>query len=119
MSRLKPETQIKRRIQEIEGILAAADEDKLALVRPLISQVAHLEVQLEGLMAKLEAEGFVEEYKNGENQFGTKESTVSKAYSSTFKNYVNAVRTLIQCLPVAAQPDAEDALTDFIKERPR
>lgn len=119
MSRLKPETRIKRRIQEIEGILASADEDKLALVRPLIGQIAHLEVQLEGLMVKLETEGFVEEYKNGENQFGTKESTISKAYSSTFKNYVNAIRTVIQCLPVAAQVDAEDALTDFIKERPR
>lgn len=118
MGKLKPETRIKRRIEEIQEILQQADEDRLKLVHPLIGQAAHMEVQLEELMRQLEVEGYVESYKNGENQYGTKESTVSKAYSSALKGYISTIRTIIQCLPVAAQQDAEDALTDFIKSKP-
>lgn len=118
MRQIKPETRIKRRIKELQEALKQADEEKLIMVNPLIIQVARLEQQIEGLMSDLEQTGFVEEYKNGENQFGTKESTVSKAYSTTFKNYVNAIRTLLQCLPASAPQDAEDALTEFIKNKP-
>lgn len=118
MRKVSPKTRIKRRTEEIKEILQQADEDRLRLVQPLIEQTAHMEVQLEILMEKLEEEGFVETYKNGENQYGTKESTVSKAYSSALKGYISTIRTIIQCLPVAAQQDAEDALTDFIKARP-
>ena len=116
MRQIKPETAIKRRVKALQEALKVADEEKQTVVSPLIGQVARLEYQLQKLMEQLEVVGFVEEYKNGENQFGTKESTVSKAYST--KNYVSAIRTLVQCLPATAAPDAEDTLTEFIKNRP-
>ena len=118
MRQIKPETVIRRRVKALQEALKVADEEKQTVVSPLIGQVARLEYQLQKLMEQLEEVGFVEEYKNGENQFGTKESTVSKAYSTTFKNYVSAIRTLVQCLPATAAPDAEDTLTEFIKNRP-
>lgn len=118
MRTIKPENRVKRRIKELYKIFSLADEDRLKIVTPLINQVANMEEQLETLQADLNETGFVETYQNGENQSGTKESTVSRAYSSLFKNYVNAIRTLLQCLPESASQEAEDALTAFIKKKP-
>ena len=118
MRTIKPENRVKRRIKELYKIFSLADEDRLKIVTPLINQVANMEEQLETLQADLKETGFVETYQNGENQSGTKESTVSRAYSSLFKNYVNAIRTLLQCLPKSASQEAEDALTVFIKKKP-
>lgn len=118
MRTIKPDNRVKRRIKELYKIFSLADEDRLKIVTPLINQVANMEEQLETLQADLKTVGFVETYQNGENQSGTKESTVSRAYSSLFKNYVNAIRTLLQCLPESAPQEAEDALTAFIKKKP-
>lgn len=118
MRTIKPENRVKRRIKELYNIFSLADEDRLKIVTPLINQAANMEEQLEILQADLKETGFVETYQNGENQSGTKESTVSRAYSSLFKNYVNAIRTLLQCLPESAPQEAEDALTAFIKKKP-
>ena len=118
MRTIKPENRVKRRIKELYKIFSLADEDRLKIVTPLINQVANMEEQLETLQADLKETGFVETYQNGENQSGTKESTVSRAYSSLFKNYVIAIRTLLQCLPESASQEAEDALTVFIKKKP-
>ena len=45
-------------------------------------------MQLDDLQIELEKVGFVEEYCNGNNQFGKKESTESKAYNTLMKNYI-------------------------------
>ena len=118
MRTITPENRVKRRNKELYKIFSLADEDRLKIVTPLINQVANMEEQLETLQSDLKETGFVETYQNGENQSGTKESTVSRAYSSLFKNYVNAIRTLLQCLPESAPQEAEDALTAFIKKKP-
>ena len=44
-----------------------------------------MEMQLDELQIQLEKVGFVEEYCNGNNQFGKKESTESKAYNTLMK----------------------------------
>lgn len=118
MRPINPENKVKKRIKELQKVFFIVDEDRLKIVTPLISQVANMEGQLDKLQTDLKTVGFVETYQNGENQSGTKESTVSRAYSSLFKNYVNAIRTLLQCLPESAPQEAEDALTAFIKKKP-
>lgn len=119
MRRIKPENRIKRRIKELRNIFKAVDEDKFKLIDPLIVQVANLEVQMDNLLEDLKAIGFVETYKNGDNQFGTKESTVSRAYSSVFKNYTNAIRTMLSCLPESAPQEVQDTLTEFLRAHKR
>lgn len=119
MRPIKPENRVKRRIKELRKIFEAVDADKLKLIDPMIHQVANLEIQMEKLLEDLKAVGFVETYQNGDNQFGTKESTVSRAYSGVFKNYVNAIRTLLSCLPETAPPEVEDILTEFIRSHKR
>lgn len=117
MARMKPENEIKRRIKELNSIFSNMDEDKKKVVEPLIDYAAHMEVNLRKLDAELTKVGFVETYSNGENQTGKKESTESRAYSTLIKNYTNVIRTLLSCLPETEQPQAEDALDTFLRER--
>lgn len=119
MRTLKPENRVKRRIKELQEIFNNVDEDKKKVVGPLINYVAKMEAQLDELLTQLDRVGFVEEYQNGENQFGKKESTESRAYSNVFKNYVNSIRTLLTCLPETAPPQAEDQLEEFLKRHKR
>lgn len=117
MRSIKPENQIKRRIKELNSIFSAMDEDHKKVVAPLIDFAAHMEVNLRRLDKDLEKVGFVEEYSNGENQTGRKESTESRAYSTMIKNYTGVIRTLLSCLPESAQPAAEDELGEFLRSR--
>lgn len=117
MGKVSPKTAMNRRIKELKAIFIGVDEDKMKLVMPSIQQAAKMEQYIESLSAQLDAAGFVEEYQNGENQFGKKESTESKAYSTMIKNYNAVVRTLLSCLPENAQPQAEDAFDQFLRER--
>lgn len=117
MPKIKTETRIKRRIKELDEIFEGMDKDKKKVVEPLINFAAHMEVNIEKLDAQLMELGFVEEYRNGENQFGKKESTESRAYSTLIKNYTGVIRTLLSCLPETEQPQAEDALDEFLRNR--
>ena len=117
MRSIKPENQIKRRIKELNSIFSAMDEDHKKVVMPLIDFAAHMEVNLRKLDKDLEEVGFVEEYSNGENQTGRKESTESRAYSTMIKNYTGVIRTLLSCLSESAQPAAEDELGEFLRSR--
>lgn len=117
MRKTKPETALKRRIKELKTIFSAIDEDKMKLVMPSIIQAAKMELYIDSLNEALEESGFVEEYRNGENQSGKKESTESKVYSTMMKNYNTVIRTLLACLPENAQPQAEDQLDLFLRDR--
>lgn len=119
MAKLLKKTRINRRIKELKSIFSEVDADKTKLVMPCIVQAAQMELYIEDLCEQLDAAGFVEEYRNGENQTGKKESTESRAYSSMIKNYNAVIRTLLSCLPESAQPKAEDELAEFLKAHKR
>ena len=88
---------------------------KFRIITHSIVQAAKMECYLEDLSIKLDAAGFVEIYQNGEHQSGKKESTESKAYSTLIKNYNTIIRTLLTCLPENAPPQADDTLTEFLR----
>ena len=67
----------------------------MIIVEKTIECVVDLEIRINKLQKELDTIGFVEEYQNGNNQFGTKESTISKAYSNVLKNYNSLIRTLL------------------------
>lgn len=115
MAKMKPENAIKKRIKELNTIFGNMDEDKKKVVGPLIDAAAHMESNLAMLDKRLMEVGFVETYTNGENQSGKKESTESRAYSTLIKNYTGVIRTLLSCLPETEQPQAEDALDQFLR----
>lgn len=117
MAELKPETKIKRRITKLNKIFKDVPEDKREVVKPLITRAAYMEYGLEKLEREMLVVGFVEEYQNGNNQFGKKQSSESKAYSTMIRDYNAVIKTLLSCLPEDVQPQAEDALDEFLRKR--
>jgi len=78
-----------------------------------------MEMQLDELQIQLEKVGFVEEYCNGNNQFGKKESTESKAYNTLMKNYIAIIKVLLSELPQTKNEDDDEEFKKFIMERVR
>ena len=117
LGKLSEETIKKRRLKEYQEIFQEIPEKTLKLVDKLIKMAVNMEINIQKLEAELKEVGFVEKYQNGENQSGTKESTVSRSYSTMVKNYTQVIRTLLACLPEEKQKSAEDNLAVFLQSR--
>ena len=109
----------KKRIAEYNKIFKELSQEKKKLIRKSIEQAVHLEMQLDDLQIQLEKVGFVEEYCNGNNQFGKKESTESKAYNTLMKNYIAIIKVLLSELPQTKNEDDDEEFKKFIMERVR
>ena len=117
MGKISEETIKKRRRKECQEIFQDIPDRTLKLVDKLIEMAVNMEIHIRKLEEELKGVGFVEQYQNGENQFGTKESTASRAYSTMAKNYTQVVRTLLSCLPEERQKPAADNLAEFLQSR--
>ena len=92
----------------------AIDANKYNALLGLMRQTAFMSAQLDDLAEQLYYIGVTETYKNGADQYGTKESTQSKAYNTLIKNYITAIKTLADCTPEA---EIKDELMEFIAQR--
>lgn len=66
------EKQIEDEKSRLKGIFKDLEENKRELVTPLIEKAAFISVELDILQKTLQENGWTSEYKNGENQYGTK-----------------------------------------------
>lgn len=66
---------------------------------PLLQNAAFMKVTLEDLQEKINAEGVTDEYQNGANQKGIKQSATLQSYNSLIKNYASVMKSLSQLLP--------------------
>ncbi len=98
---LSKEEKIKREKARISRALSDLDKNKLAVVRPLIESVAFMAVSLEELQEAVNRSGYTVEYKNGENQFGTKQSDEVKTLLAMQKNLTAAIKTLADIAPAS------------------
>ena len=105
----------KKRISEYNKIFKDISTEKKKLIKKAIEQAVHMEFQLDELQTALEKVGFVEEYQNGNNQYGKKESTESKAYNQLMKNYTAVVKILLAELPRTTPVDEDDEFKEFLK----
>lgn len=105
----------KKRISEYNKIFKDLSLEKKKLIKKAIEQAVHMEFQLDELQMALEKVGFVEEYQNGNNQYGKKESTESKAYNQLMKNYTAVVKILLAELPRTTPVDEDDEFKEFLK----
>lgn len=105
----------KKRISEYNKIFKDLSLEKKKLIKKAIEQAVHMEFQLDELQTALEKVGFVEEYQNGNNQYGKKESTESKAYNQLMKNYTAVVKILLAELPRTTTVDEDDEFKEFLK----
>lgn len=90
---------IKKEITKFNKIFKELDEDRKKAVEKLIANAAFMAITLEDLQEKINEKGCIEEYKNGANQCGYKESSEIKVYNSLIKNYNTTVKQLLDQLP--------------------
>ena len=68
------EERIEKEKKRLKRIFTDLESGKKNLVTPLIEKAAFMSVELDELEKKIEIDGWTSEYKNGENQYGTKKS---------------------------------------------
>ena len=95
------EQRIKKEVNRLKKIFRDLDKNKLQAVESLIHNAAFTAVSLEDLQEIINAEGYVEEYQNGENQFGRKQSEVVKTHIAMTKNHASIIKSLADLAPPA------------------
>lgn len=98
---LTKEEKITKEKKRLTAIFKELDENKKKLVTPLIEKAAFMSVEIDNLQEIIEKDGWTSEYKNGENQYGTKKSPEAETYISLSKNYAGVVKLLSDLVPEA------------------
>ena len=77
---LKKSKQIKKEETRLKRLFKEIDENKKKLVLTTIADVAFMTVTMQDLRETIIRNGTTATYKNGENQYGTKQSPESQMY---------------------------------------
>ena len=105
----KEKARLKRQFSRI-------DKKRKGMVQRLIENAAFMATTLEDLQQEINENGCVSEYKNGENQFGTKKSPEVEIYNTMVKNYAAVIRQLTDLLP-EEEGMIDDGFDKFISAR--
>lgn len=95
------------------------EKKKLKIVEKLIDNAAFMAVLLEDIRQKINENGYMVEYKNGDNQYGLKKSPEIEIFNQTISNYSKTIKQLTDLLPVEVKLEQKDKeekkLIEFIK----
>lgn len=117
-SYLEKNEQIKKEVARLKRQFAKIDRNKKSLVLSTIKDVAFMTVTMEELRERIVREGTTVEYKNGENQYGTKQSPDAQLYLQMSQKLTQAMKILLDCLPKTEKPaPKEDGFEEFLRER--
>lgn len=100
------ENRISAELNRISVYFEDVDANQRAIVTPLLQNAAFMKVTLEDLQESIIMRGTTDEYQNGANQHGIKQSAQLQAYNSLIKNYANVIKTLSGLLPREKKADA-------------
>ena len=95
MAKLEKGSANKTRLDELMEIYSVLDKDKLKLVVPLIENAVFIEGEMQKLQEIIKRDGAVDEYQNGNNQFGKKASANLQSYNALVKSY-NMINTRLE-----------------------
>lgn len=90
---------IKAEIRRLNSLFKDMPKDAKKVVKALIENAAFMAVTLEDLQDYINDYGCVSEYKNGENQYGTKKSPEVEIHISMTKNHTSVMKQLVDLLP--------------------
>ena len=93
------------------------DDTGYAVAQGLINNAAFMYITLLSLQQDILLNGCTEEYQNGANQSGIKESSAVKVYNNMIRSYNTVIKNLIGLLPTERQSDVEDSLTAFLANK--
>lgn len=105
MTDLERNERISEELNRISIYFENLPENKKSLVAPLLQNASFMRVALDDLQQIIAEQGPVEAYKNGENQFGMKQSAALQSYNSLVKNYAAVIKSLFNLLPPMERPE--------------
>lgn len=105
-----------KEIRRLKKLMKNIDKDTMQAVSVLIKNVAFMSTTLDDLQESINNNGVVSEYQNGENQWGTKKSPEVDIYNVLIKNYMQALKQLVDLLPERENTTKKDALLEFLKK---
>lgn len=103
---------IKREKKRLVGFFGENDD----IASGLIDQAATQKVVLDETTELIKRDGVVEEYKNGENQYGHKKSSAVEVYIKFSSEYVKTIQALVNIRGADSKEAADEFLT-FISRR--
>lgn len=101
--------------QKLLKVFESIEHKKKSTIEKLIENASFMSILLEDLRKDIEENGFMTEYQNGANQWGTKESPSSALYNKTISNYSKIIKQLTDLLPIEVQTDIKDEISEFLK----
>lgn len=111
---------ISAEMKRLNKIFKNIDVDKRNLCANLIQNAAFIAVSLQDLQEQIKADGWIEEYQNGENQHGKKPGSASQVYTKLISNYNAVIRELVKLLPSSDKElarIASDPMADFLTSK--
>ena len=115
MPKISKEKRISEEINRISVFFEELDQNKKAIITPLLQNASFMKVTMEDLQEIINKEGAVEAYQNGANQHGMKQSAAVQSYNAIVKNYASVVKTLYSLLP----PERKAAVQSYSSWQPR
>lgn len=116
---LEKTNRIKKEVNRLKRLFKDIDENKKKLVFTTIDDIAFMTITMQDMREKIIREGTTVKYKNGENQYGTKQSPDAQLYLQLSQKQTQAMKILVDCLPKTEKPKVvnEDDFDDFVTER--
>lgn len=115
---LEKTKRIKKEINRLKRLFKEIDANKKNLVSATIKDVAFMTITMEDLREKIVRVGTTCVYKNGENQFGTKQSPDAQLYLQLSQKQTQAMKILLDCLPKTEKAiPKSDGFEDFVLGR--
>ena len=108
------EERIKKEISRLNTIFRGLEKKTKKVAESLIKNAAFMTITLEDLQEKINTDGPVSEYQNGENQWGTKKSPEVEIYNTMIKNHSTIMKQLSDLLPKEAPKQEDDGFDDFV-----
>lgn len=110
---------IKKEDARLKRLFRDIDENKKKLVLTTIADVAFMTVTMQDLREVINRKGTTVRYKNGENQYGTKQSPDAQLYLQLSQKLTQAMKILVDCMPKPERKPQgkEDDFDDFVDGR--
>lgn len=101
MAELSKIERIDKEKRRLRRLFRDLEPNKLKTCQAIIDRVAFITISLEDLEEQLNETGWVEPYKNGENQKGLKKAAAADAHISLTKNLNALMKQLLELVPPA------------------
>jgi hypothetical protein len=117
---LEKDRRVKEEKERLRTILEdlEIDSQRMDIAKSLIGNAAFMAITLQDLQDKINADGVVSEYQNGENQWGTKQSPEASTYISLVNRHNAVMKQLIDLLPKEEVTNPENIIEKFEASRP-